>query len=231
MATNKPEIMIDKETGVRRFRDIFASRRPDAGWSVIQAATLLAEGERRKCGSLIIYAALELRLAIEQLIFTVIVVGKGGSKLDDKTLAECRKKDGLFRILDEVSPKYSLRCRFSNTLASFYPQLPQISEWDVRSLRRYYTDLSELCHSQLIIRDFDTDPAEWGKRIRELEEVYHFLASGLKKGTGVLELKDVHPVIEDLWQKFSTGAINIEELKNRFALVKPVLDSQRIIRP
>ena len=231
MAAKKPEVLIDEETRIRRFPDIFTNRRPDAGWSVVQAATLLAEGQRRKCSSLVIYAALEFRLAIEQLIFTVIVVGKGDLKLDSKTLAECRKKDGLFRILDEVSPKYSLRCRFSNALASFYPQLPQISEWDVRSLRRYYTDLSELCHSQLIVRDFDTDAAGWEKRIHQLEAVYHFLASGMNRGTGVLKLKDVHPVIEDLWEKFSTGAISIEELKNRFALVKPVWDSQRIIRP
>lgn len=216
---------------MRIFTSIFNGRKPDAGWSVVQAATLLSDGKQRHCSSLVIYAALELRLAIEQLIFTVIVVGKGGTKLDDKTLAECRKKEGLFRVLDEVSPKYSLRCRFSNTLASFYPQLPQIAEWDIRSLRRYYTDLSEYCHSQLIIRDFDTDPIGWSKTISQLEEIYHFLASSMKKGTGVLELNNVDPVIEDLWAKFSTGAINIVELRNRFALIKPVLDSRRIIRP
>ena len=227
---DKPEILLDKETGMRRFADIHTSRRPDSDWGVIQAATLLSEGKKRHCASLVIYAALEFRLAIEQLIFTVIVVGRG-AKLDDQTLADCRKKDGLFRVLDEVSPKYSLRCRFANTLASFYPESPQIAEWDVRSLRRYYTDLSEFCHSQLIIRDFDTDPAGWKKKIALLEEVYQFLATGMKKGTGVLDIKNVDPVVEDLWEKFSHGSISLEELRNRFALVKPVWDSRRIHRP
>jgi len=145
------------------FSDIYSQRRQDARWSVVQAATLMTEGNRRQSASLLIYAALEFRLATEQLIFTVIAVGKGG-KLDDATLKKCRKKDGLFRVLDEVSPKYSLRCRFSNALASFYRGLPQIAEWDVRSFKRYYTDLSELCHSQLIIRDFADAPAGWKKR-------------------------------------------------------------------
>jgi hypothetical protein len=230
MANTKPQVHLDKETGMRHFSDIYTQRHQEAGWNVVQAATLLIEGKKRKCGSLITYAALEFRLAIEQLIFTVIAVGKGG-KLDDATLKECRKKDGLSRVLDEVSPKYSLRCRFSNALASFYRGIPQIAEWDVRSFKRYYTDLSELCHSQLIIRDFADDPTGWKKQTALLEEVYQFLGAGMKKGTGVLEIKECEPVIKDLWEKFSTGEIDLATLKNRFALVKPVWDSRRIHKP
>jgi hypothetical protein len=230
MAKSRPEIFLDKETGMRLFADVFTGRRPDAGWSVVQAATLLSEGKKKQCASLIIYAALEFRLAIEQLIFTVIAVGKGG-KLDDATLKECRKKDGLFRVLEEMSPKYSLRCRFANALSSFYPELPQVAEWDVRSFRRYYTDLSDLCHSQLIIKGMADDPAAWNARIALLEEIYHFLEAGMKKGTGVLDIKESEPVVKDLWEKFSQGSISLEELRNRFALVKPVWDSRRIHRP
>jgi hypothetical protein len=215
---------------MKSFRDIYTQRKPDASWGVVQAATLLSEGKRLRCASLIIYAALEFRLAIEQLVFTVVAVAKGGT-LDENTLAGCRKKDALFRILDEVSPKYSQRCRFANVLASFYPELPQIAEWDVRSFRRFYTDLSDLCHSQLVIKDVDDDPAAWDKRIHLLEEVYQFLAAGMRKGTGVLQMTNTHPVIEDLWAKFSTGKLDIEALRRSFSLVKPVLDSRRIRRP
>ena len=214
---------------MKRFDHIYTQRKPDAGWSVVQGATLLSEGKERHCASLIIYAALEFRLAIEQLVFTVLVVASGGT-LDESTLADCRKKDALFRILEEVSPKYSLRCRFANALASFYPQLPQIAEWDVRSFRRFYTDLSELCHSQLIIKDMDDDPVTWDKRTQLLEEVYQFLADGMRKGTGVLEMKNTDPVIGDLWAKFSTGKLDIEGLRRSFSLVRPVWDSRRIYR-
>ena len=192
MAKTRPEVIFDKETGMRVFRDFYTQRDQDSGWSVVQAATLLSEGKKRGCSSLIIYSALEFRLAIEQLIFTVVAVAKGG-KLDAETLKECRKKDGLFRVLDGASPKYSLRCRFANALASFYPGLPQTAEWDVRSFKRFYTELSELCHSQLIIRDMADDAAGWKKRITLLEQVYKFLEAGMKKGTGVLEIDEANP--------------------------------------
>lgn len=184
---------------------------------MVQAATLFSEGMRRKRGSLIIYAALELRLAIEQLFFTIIAIGQG--ELNPETLVKLRKKDKLFRFLEEVSPKYSLRCRFANVLSPFL-EFPQIAEWDVRSLRRYYTELSEMCHSQLIIRDFEDDPLEWNKRIALLKEVYQFLETGMKKGTGVLKLQDKNPVLADLWEKFSNGQIDAEELRNRLAIIR-----------
>lgn len=75
------------------------------------------------------------------------------------------------------------------------------------------------------------DPAAWNARIALLEEIYHFLEAGMKKGTGVLEIKESEPVVKDLWEKFSQGSISLEELRNRFALVKPVWDSRRIHRP
>jgi hypothetical protein len=199
------------------FPHIYTQRQQDPGWSVVQAATLFSEGMRRKRGSLIIYAALELRLAIEQLFFTIIAIGQG--ELNPETLVKLRKKDKLFRFLEEVSPKYSLRCRFANVLSPFL-EFPQIAEWDVRSLRRYYTELSEMCHSQLIIRDFEDDPLEWNKRIALLKEVYQFLETGMKKGTGVLKLQDKNPVLADLWEKFSNGQIDAEELRNRLAIIR-----------
>jgi len=64
-----------------------------------------------------------------------------------------------------------------------------------------------------------------------LEEVDRFLAEGMRKGTGVLEMKNTDSVIEDLWTKFSTGKLDIEGLRRSFALVRPVWDSRRIRRP
>jgi len=214
---------------MRVFKDIYTKRDQEAGWSVVQAATLLSEGKKRQRCSLLIYAALELRLAIEQLVFTIIAVGKD-CKLDHKTLVEYRKKDALFRALDEVSPKYSLRCKFSNALASFYPGLPQVAEWDVRSLRRYYTDLSDFCHSQLLVLDVVDDPATWNARTALLEEVYQFFEARMRIGTGVLDVKKANPVVQDLWERYSSGAVNLAEVKSSFALIKPVLDSRRIWR-
>lgn len=187
-----------------------------------QAATLLAEAKKRQCASLVIYAALEMRMAIEQLLFSIVVVAKGG--IDDATLQKCRKKDGLFRVVDEVASEYSRRCKFSNALASFYPNVPQTAEWYVRTLRRFYTALSELCHSQLVIRNMRASPEPWDERVAMLKEVYEFLAGGLRKGTGVLLFNGANSHVIDLWNKYSTGQITLDDVRRRWALIKPLLD-------
>lgn len=208
------------------FGDIYSERHQDAGWNVVQAATLLSEAKKRRCSSLVIYAALEMRMAIEQLVFTIILLAK--ETIDDATFQECRKKDGLFRILGEVSPKYSMKCRFSNVLGSFYPEIPQVAEWDVRSLKKYFLALSDLCHSQLVIQGMEAAPEKWDSKMALLEEVYEFLASGMRKGTSVISFKGATSHAIDLWEKYSGGQISLEDVRERFALVKPLLDSRRI---
>jgi hypothetical protein len=201
--------------------DILTKRHIDPGWNVVQAATLLAIAREKKRASPVIYAALEMRMAIEQLLYVIITIVKEGA--DAATTEECRKKDGLFRILGEVEPLYSLRCRFCNALSEFYPEIPQIAEWDVRSLKRYYTDLSDLCHSQLVVRDIEEDPGYWEKQVALLAEVYEFLAAGMKRGTGVLKIREQNPLVARLWEDYSTKKISIDDVRGRFAIIKNTL--------
>jgi hypothetical protein len=206
---------------MKQHADIWTKRQFAPGWNVVQAATLLSVAREKKSGSFVIYSALEMRMAIEQLLFIIITMAKEGA--DAATTEACRKKDGLFRILGEVEPLYSLRCRFGNVLSEFYPTVPQIAEWDIRSLKRYFTDLSDLCHSQLVVRDMEDDAAYWNKQIALLTEVYDFLAAGMKKGTGVLKLKDQKPLIARLWGDYSTNKISIKDVRERFKFIKNTL--------
>jgi hypothetical protein len=206
---------------MKRHDDIFSKRQIEPGWNVVQAATLLALAREKKRGSFVIYSALEMRMAIEQLLFFVITMAKEGA--DAATIEACRKKDGLFRILGEVEPLYSLRCRFGNALSEFYPGIPQIAEWDVRSLKRYYTELSDLCHSQLVVSDMEEDAKYWDKQIALLTEVYEFLAAGMRKGTGVLKIKEQNPLIVRLWEDYSNNKISIDDVRGRFKIIKNTL--------
>ncbi len=226
LATRSTRGSSERKPRMKRFEHIYSERHQDAGWNVVQAATLLAEAKARRCSSLVIYAAVEMRMAIEQLVFTIILLAK--EKIDDATLQECRKKDGLFRVLEEVSPRYSMKCRFSNVLGSFYPEIPKVAEWDVKSLRRYYTALSDLCHSQLVIQGMAAAPEKWNAKIELVEKVYEFLAARMRKGTSVLSFKGATSHAIDLWEKYSKGEITLEDVRERFALVKPLLDSRRI---
>ena len=211
---------------MKKFADIYSERHQDADWNVVQAATLLSEAKTRRSSTLVIYAALEMRMAIEQLVFTIIWIAK--EKMEGVMLKECRKKDGLFRILEDAAPKYSMKCRFLNVLGSFYPEIPKVAEWDVRSLKKYFLALSDLCHSQLLIQDMNIAPEKWGSKIRLVEEVYEFLAIGMQKGTSVLSFEGASSHVISLWDKYSAGEITLEDVKERFALIKPVLDANRV---
>jgi hypothetical protein len=210
---------------VKIFRHIYTERASGAEWSVVQAATLLTDAKKRECSTLIIYSALELRMAIEQLLFSIIVMA---GDLDSDTFTECRRKDGLFRVLERVSPKYSMMCRFCRVMASFYPEVPEIAEWDVRSLKRFYTQLSDLCHSQLLIEGMHEAPQKWDSKVSLLEKGYDFLSSGMTKNTAVLKFDEASPSVVALWDEYEKGKITIDDVRERFALVKPVLDQQRI---
>jgi Flp pilus assembly protein TadD len=205
--------------------NIYTEREQDAGWHVVQAATLLREGIDRKRSSFIIYAALELRMAIEQIFFTIIVLAADNAHKID--LVELRKKDALTKKLDEISPRYTLRCRFSNALSSFYPHLPKTAEWDVKTLKRHFTELSFLCHSQLHVLEVNSNPEKWAKVSAEIEEVYWYLAERLAAGTGVLHFHQAHPIIESLWKRYSEKEIDLESVKRSYAIAKPAIDAEK----
>lgn len=213
-----------------RFPDIFTGRVQHAGWNVIQAATLMDEAKARHSSSLLLYAAFELRLAIEQLFFTIIVVAKG--KADEATLRACRKKGGLFRVLAEVAPAYALKCKFSSVLVAFYPEIPQGAEWDVKTLLSQHAALSELCHAQRMIRGMGAPVEPWDQRLALLEEIYAFLAAGLKKDTAVLSFKGATPSALALWRKYAKGKLTLQEVRRHFAQAKvPLVSRQPSPRP
>lgn len=209
-----------------RFPDIYTGRAHHAGWSVIQASTLLEEAKARHSSSLLIYSALELRLAIEQLVFTIILVAKG--KADQATLRECRRKDGLFRMLRKVAPQYALKCRFASVLSAFYPEIPQGAEWDVKALQHHHAALSGFCHAPLVIRGMGALPEQWDEKIVLLGKVHAFLAAGMKKDTAVLSFRGATAQAMNLWKKYSSGRISLKKVKERFILAKPLLVSRQL---
>ena len=208
-----------------RFPDIYTGRAEHAGWNVIQAATLMEEARVRHSASLLIYSALELRLAIEQLFFTLILVAKG--RADQATLRACRRPGGLLALLEKMAPRYALKCKFSNVLASVHPEIPQGADWDLKVLRRYHAALSELCHPHRVLRGMGAPPEQWDQRLELLEEIHEFLAAGMKRDTAVLSFKGATPQAVTLWHKYAKGKVSLREVRRRFVRGHPRLVSRQ----
>jgi hypothetical protein len=200
---------------MKLFREITGERDHHASWCLTQAATFLVEAKARRSSSLLIYAALELRLAVEQLIFTLILVAKG--KADKATLRACQRKGGLLRMVEEVAPQYALKCKFARVLATIHPQIPQSAKWDIRELRRLYAALSEVCHAQLVIRGMGPAPELWNERLALLEEAHAFITAGLRKDTAALTFKGATPQAMQLWKRYALGKISLAQVRQRLA--------------
>lgn len=215
---------------MHQFPDIYTGRVQHAGWNTIQASTLIEEAKARHSNSLLVYAALELRLAIEQLVFTLILVAKG--RADDATLRACQRKGGLFRELKKITPLYARKCEFTRVLVSFHPEIPQGEAWDLKALLSHHAALSELCHAQRAIRGMGAQAEPWDQRLALLEGIHRFLAVGLKKDTAVLSFKGATPSALALWRKYAKGTVSLAEVRRRFSQAKsPFVSRQPSPRP
>jgi hypothetical protein len=209
---------------IKIFEHIYSRRDNDSGWNVVQALTLLNESKKRQCASLIIYAALEIRMAIELLLFHIITSAKDG--MTAAILRECKKKDGLFRVLDEVAPKYTLRCKFMTAVREIDSRIPEVAQWDIKILKKHFLSVSDLCHSQLIIKDIQQDPEMWTEKASGLLDIIKYLASNLSKGTALYKPDGANHNVRDLWHKYEQGSITLQDVRERLVIIQPMLSGK-----
>lgn len=203
---------------------LLTPRNQDAGWAVIQSQTLLQEAIRNGNNtSFLLYSALEMRNAIEQLMFTIVCACLT-TKLTPSIVERCRKKDGLFKVLDEVHPKYTLMCQFANALRAEEPRVPKVAAWDIKILKMRWLGLSAYCHSPLIAKDIQK--AEWFETGQALiEKVYDYIVKTLHgtAGTGAIDTSGGPPIIRQLQDDFLAGKITAEQVVIRLRLIRPML--------
>jgi hypothetical protein len=115
-------------------------------WLILQAESLCRFAKEHNSPTALIYAALEARNAIEQLFFTIIWLCRGS--VDDQTLAQCKKSDGLGQVLKRTEPDYRKMIQFAKICLSLERNAPNIIEWDFKVLKRFWSALSDYCHFQ-----------------------------------------------------------------------------------
>jgi len=199
---------------VQVFTEPFSPREEESKWHVIQAMTLLKLAEEnKKSRSLVVYAALEMRQAIEQEMFTIVRLV---SKTQDKSalLGRCKKKDGLFKELLVAEPDYTNRCYLMSTIASEFPAFPKVANWDIKQLKQHLLRLSGYCHSPQTLETKLDD--EWYKRAQKVVvEAHHYMSSIIEasKGTGSLILDTAKPAYRKVCDDFLSGKITRSELQ------------------
>lgn len=212
----------------KRFSKIFLEKRHcESDWFILRSKDLIDLAKRHNSLSALIYAALEARKAVEQLWFELIVACHKG-KISKKLVEECRKTDGIFRVMQKTEPDYRKLVRFCSICRSVYIEMPIVIEWDQRKLVRFWNSLSKYCHSPM--SPVDTyESSEWfNQGLALLNEVYDYISSNMKRvggrgGTGVIDTGTMPEEVKQAWEAFKSDSISEDQLYHRLKIMFPVL--------
>jgi hypothetical protein len=179
-------------------------RQVTSAWHYLQAKKWLEFDEGRELDSVLVYACLELRAAIERFWLEIILTLNDG-KLGEKDSARCRTKKGLESVLKGIEPKLRKWILFSNKLCS-YDRVPQYPMVEIKDLIRTRSKLSQYCHFQM--NPYET----WESTNRDFQRHgFSIIKDAIAKlgewfGTGTRGLtikKDLPEEVKELWNKYS----------------------------
>jgi hypothetical protein len=197
-------------------------RHCDSGWLILQSKCLLDEAVRNSNASALVYAALEARNSIEQLGFEIVMVCHGG-QMPKTTFLECRKKGGVFDVLQRVQPEYRKLVQFTVLCTRLQLKAPVIVEWEIRRLRRLWNSLSSYCHAQLHASATIDDASWFDGGAKLIGETYNYLATNMSKAaTGLVNPKTMSSHSREIWNDFRKDKITAEQASMRLRLVQPL---------
>ena len=193
----------------------------DAPGYIFRAMSWLDYVKRTGELSAFYYASIDARLGIEQLFFELLVICSYPS-FDEKNYRDCVKhSDKLDKILNRLEPDYVKLQEFTNIVISLQPEIPRLSVWNIKELRKAWGIISRYLHwcgasSQTVENE------EWKyEAIRTLtttlEPIWEKLTSGR---IGAMQLNTMPQQILDIWSDFKSGKIDQESVKIRLDLAK-----------
>ena len=94
-----------------------APREVTFDWHIVQATKLIEFDAGRELDSVLVYAAVELRAAIERYIFELLYLLKEG-KLSEDEETRCRSITGIFSLMKETDPFYRKTIEFTQLIVS-----------------------------------------------------------------------------------------------------------------
>ena len=185
--------------------------------------------ERNDQFTALIYACIEARFGIENLIFEEIVISTG-AKLSKEDYEKClNNPTKLYKALKKISPEYEKLQEFTQIIVSLSPNLPRIIQWKPRELIKSWGKISKYLHwcgSKSETAELSIWRANVGREMKgEIEPIWHKITSG---HSGLMHPDDMHPNISELWDQFKSGDIDTESANIRMQILKPLLQLDRV---
>ena len=209
-----------------------APREVTFDWHIVQAKKLLEFDGGRGLDSVLVYAAVELRAAIERYIFELLYLLKEG-KLSGDEEKRCRSITGIFALMKEADPVYRKTIEFTKLVVSLTPGLPEITVVDAAYLNRKWQDLSEYCHMQFRPEEtFGSQSRKFQKQgfalIREI--LHKFNEWKVESNCAVLARSSLPEEVRNVYDKFIREDIDAGQAKRMLVLMEPVLRARLGLR-
>jgi hypothetical protein len=197
----------------------------DSAGYLFRAVSWLEHYRREQYFPSLLYACIEGRMAIEYLLFEILVIGTGAN-LSVSDYQKCLKdRTKLDKAIGRLIPDYERIQAFTAVLVEFEPSLPRMLHWDIKELKRMWGELSEHLH-WLGAKNLTVENTTWcNAAYTKVESVLHPLWSKLSSGQSMVMHPDkMNPEINEVWVQFNSGKIDIESVRLRLQILKPLLN-------
>ncbi|PKO86130.1 MAG: hypothetical protein CVU18_16520 [Betaproteobacteria bacterium HGW-Betaproteobacteria-12] len=170
------------------------------------------------------YAALETRLAIEQLLFEQLIVGVG-TKLEAREYKKCTgNAKKLNELLERLIPRYERLIEFTKAMA---PAGIPITKWNNRALIEHSGKVSKYLHWSGGLDETTQSSTWYEKGISVIEAAANYIWHGLTTGnTGVMAIEKLEPEMRELWDLYANDQITLESAVKRAEILEPILQAR-----
>jgi hypothetical protein len=178
---------------------------------IYRAIAWLKHAKKEKNVSSLEYAALEVRLGIEQLLFEQLLLSVG-TNLDQEEYINCEgQAKKLRKMIDKLNPSYERLVDFSRALQP--PEL-SITKWDNQKLVKFSGQVSKYLHWSGSL-DKTVQCSNWfSSGVSIVGEAVEYVWSELANGqTGCLDIQTISPQMLDIWQRFNAQKIDFYQMQ------------------
>ena len=199
-----------------------------SSWHFFQAVSWLDFAKRTQRPAALHYAALELRLGIEYLLFELLVLTSRGLTEEDyrKCLGDPK---AMKKALRSSKLDYDKLAEFTRILLTLDPRAPKLRFWKLDVLFQYWGIASELLHFVGAHSRTYASGTWFCKSLARVEGVLTPIwdASTTTVGFGLLSRGSMEPEVHQAWLEFSAGTLKEEDLKIRMRILQPALEERR----
>ena len=180
--------------------------------------------QSRRLESVLVYASLEMRCAIERYLFEFLVICNEG-RLPEEDVARCQTPDGLFALVEETLPLYRKTAEFTQLIVSLSPGAPPVPILELDVLREGWRDLEPFVRPTL------GPPPPEPERSEAIARGYERIAQlldrlvewDLERVCAIVDPATMPPEAQTVFEQYVTGDLGAEAARERLRLMEPVL--------